>query len=260
MSLHPSCLMRRNSLLGLSLAIGLIISPVEKTMSQSIVTDRDIVGDGVSLLEIKEQVCALVNLHQLNPLPPMCVSGAGERFVFATSTTSTAGGSIVQWANNLLNPNLLFTDGLLAGDAICQKHADDAGLPGNYKAWLSTDNVDARDRIGDHTWIRRDGQVVAANKTQLLSCDVNAMNECLQNTIQTENFGNQNQFQWTGTWADGTGDYGGQMQKENCLNWTTNNGSYDGYEGVMLGRDYGWTAISNPVACSVSYSIYCFQQ
>ncbi len=49
--------------------------------------------------------------------------------------------------------------GLDGADAICQKHANNAGLPANqYRAWLSTSDEDAAARIGSaRGWVRPDG-------------------------------------------------------------------------------------------------------
>jgi len=68
-------------------------------------------------------------------------------------------------------PNLAFVTstshtgalgGLAGADAICQARAQAASLPGTFKAWLSTADVNAIDRLGSASgWVRIDGKPVA---------------------------------------------------------------------------------------------------
>lgn len=241
------------------LVIGLATSPADYARSDSIVAEGDIVGDGVSLQAIKDTLCQhLDSVHGISPLPALCVPGMGERFFFATSTGSSAGGNLVQWANDLLNP-VTFTDGLVAGDAICQKHADDAGLPGSYTAWLSTDTVHAKDRIGDYTYISQNGNIVASSKAELLSCEPPySLNSCLQSTIKSE-YGTTplSNGHWTGTYEDGTSDRNGTAGKGHCANWTSTTGS--SWEGSPHATNHSWTIdIGQP--CSIDgRGIVCIQ-
>jgi hypothetical protein len=74
-------------------------------------------------------------------------------------------------------PNLVFVtsthhDGNLGGvagaDAICQARAQAAGLPGTYRAWLSTAGASALSRLGSASgWVRPDGKLVARSITDL---------------------------------------------------------------------------------------------
>lgn len=197
----------------------------------------------------EDAYCCQENWDQqcVNEVSTICT----ERFIFATSSMSTAGGNFVDWANTIVSGGA-FTDGLAAGDAICQKHADDAGLPGIYTAWLSTSTADAKDRIGDHTYTNKDRTIVANSKAELLSCTTGG-SECLQNRIQNEN--GVEVFDpdvWTGTKSDGTKD------ANTCSNWTTNT-TGNGRIGDPGTKFWGWTDASNKL-CSDSFRLYCIQE
>lgn len=78
---------------------------------------------------------------------------ATANVAFVTSTRFTAGA----------------LGGLAGADAICQEHAQEAGLAGTYVAWLSLPGDDARDRLGDATgWVRPDGRPLALDKQQII--------------------------------------------------------------------------------------------
>ncbi len=74
-------------------------------------------------------------------------------------------------------PNLVFVtsthhDGNLGGlagaDAICAARAQAAGLPGTYRAWLSTASESALSRLGSAAgWVRPDGKLVARSSSDL---------------------------------------------------------------------------------------------
>src|SRR4051812_38795722 len=72
----------------------------------------------------------------------------GNNYVFVTS---------IQQNGNL--------GGLAGADAICQTRASFAGLPGTYRAWLSTTAVDAEARFFHSTspYVLTDGTTVVAN-------------------------------------------------------------------------------------------------
>ena len=245
----PKVHRRRIPVLGYFLATGLFAAPVVMADGVSIQTEGDGVFDGVSIGELRDALCDYLSATGATPLPPSCVLIPGQRFLFATSTASTSGGNILQWANNILTPTT-FTDSLEAADGLCQKHADDAALPGTYSAWLSTDTVNAESRIGDYIWITRAGEIVADDKAQLTSCTAGG-SSCLQNQIANEN-GVVNSFEaWTGTGADGT------SSNANCLGWTSSSGGSQGYTGDPNQIDFNWTKtfFTN---CNLSRALYCF--
>ena len=94
-------------------------------------------------------------------LPPFVLPG---KKVFLSSSTGT--GNLQSWPDSGGNA------GLAAGDAICRARATAGGLANasNFKAWLSTDSVNAGDRITSNgPWVRLDGVKVADTKAALLS-------------------------------------------------------------------------------------------
>lgn len=246
----------RNLVLGLCLLIGLLILPAEQAHSESVVTDGDIVSDGVSLHLLREAVCQNASALGISPLPVVCYLGENERFIFATSTTSTRGGNLPWWAFDLLGVDT-YTDGLLAGDAICQKHADDAGLPGSYRAWLSTSFVNAKDRIGDYSWRRRDGALVAESRSQLLSCTFQGP-PCLQSMILAENGTIPPATVFTGTAEDGTGV--DAPPPTTCDDWTNDSALVEGWLGLTGSTDYQWTSLGNAACNQLNIGLYCLQQ
>jgi|GEM_PF-2280256 hypothetical protein len=57
--------------------------------------------------------------------------------------------------------------GVAGADVECTKRAAAAGLPGNYRAWLSSSAVDAKSRVGNGGWVRVDGRPFARNLATL---------------------------------------------------------------------------------------------
>ncbi len=134
-------------------------------------------------------------------------------------------------------------------DSICQQRALQGGLYGasSFVAWLSTDTVDARDRIVDAYYLRVDGMTVATSLADLTDGSIAApidRNEfLLLNSFATDHV-------WTGTAADGTAN--GIF---NCDNWTgtVSNAGF----GKTSRTDTFWTGIGGP-ECADQYPLYCF--
>lgn len=122
--------------------------------------------------------------------------------------------------------------GLDGADAHCGRLAEAAGVTGKtWRAYLSTDQVNARDRIGSGPWFNAKGVKVADDIASLHS-DANGINKETGLTEKGEvvkGRGDQpNEHDiLTGTKADGTVD-----GTNTCSNWTTS-----GAEGAaMLGH------------------------
>ncbi len=122
--------------------------------------------------------------------------------------------------------------GLDGADAHCGRLAEAAGVTGKtWRAYLSTDQVNARDRIGSGPWFNAKGVKVADDVASLHS-DANGINKETGLTEKGEvvkGRGDQpNEHDiLTGTRADGTVD-----GTNTCSNWTTS-----GAEGAaMLGH------------------------
>jgi len=112
--------------------------------------------------------------------------------------------------------------GLEGADAHCQKLADAVGAGGKtWRAYLSTDGVNARDRIGSGPWYNAKGEPIASNVADLHS-DANKISK---QTALTEGGAvvngrgdtpNMHDI-LTGSNADGTSAVG-----MSCADWTSN--------------------------------------
>jgi hypothetical protein len=145
--------------------------------------------------------------------------------------------------------------GLAGADAICADRAAAAGLPGTYRAWISTSTENAVARLGSaRGFVRIDGQPFANSVSDLLAnrifnplriaetgADVSAGE--LPDTPAVTVF--------TGTLSDGTVATG-----STCSDFTVTTGS--ARRGEVSGGPASWTARQNS-NCSTSRRLYCFQ-
>jgi hypothetical protein len=140
-------------------------------------------------------------------------------------------------------------EGLAGADAHCQEDAEDAGLTGTWRAWLSDINLDARDRIPDGQYQLVDGTVIADNKDDLTDGFLNA--PISLNERGEEDVG----FVWTGTSPDGTG------AEDNCDNWTNDLEEADfGFSDETGRRWTSYVATGDaPTSCNQGdFKLYCF--
>ena len=168
----------------------------------------------------------------------------GVKFVFASSTLSD--GDL---------------GGLEGADTQCNVLAANVGLPGEFVAWLSTDSVNAVDRLAgsDGPWFNTNGEMVATSLADLTRGDIN-------NPIDFDEDGigpltpTENVEVWTGTLGDGTG--GGAY----CLGWTSGSAEDSGVRAKIDRSDLGWTDLGaspcDSLAGSVIFDkrIYCFER
>lgn len=109
--------------------------------------------------------------------------------------------------------------GLDGADAICQRLAAavDAGDK-TWRAYLSTDTVDARDRIGEGPWFNQAGVQIAADLDELHDEDTvfNGNPNLILDETGVVAPANEHDI-LTGTLQDGTAAPG-----LNCANWTSN--------------------------------------
>lgn len=164
-----------------------------------------------------------------------------DKFVFATSA---------EYQGDL--------GGIEGADAICQMHADAAGLPGTYYAWISTTENSPSLRFNQNHGIYYlpNGAKIADNWGDLTdaSVDINInLNEFGNSTFNNYVF---NQV-WTSTSADGTLE----TAAGNCANWTTNRSSYNATFGRKDRSNTHWT-YEPPftTSCNNFRRLYCFQQ
>lgn len=141
--------------------------------------------------------------------------------------------------------------GLAGADAICQQRATEAGLPGSFIAFLSTEAIPARTRLdGSRGWQRVDGAPVV----DLLADLFNLRG---WNPIATDEYGRDvrasNNFVWTG--SDSTG---GPVTGVVCNEWTTGSSAVSGRFGSSA---RGATQLFNHgyQPCQRSSRLYCFE-
>lgn len=160
-------------------------------------------------------------------------------------TTTTGPGVLAQW------PQAQGATGVVAGDAICQAEARTRGLTYSerYRAWLSTPTAKARDRIsGPGPWVRPDGAVVAANRTELFSGVLSTgFSQAADGTYMDVSF-------WSGTAGDGTASV------SHCANWTSGVGSGATGASAFTGQDgAGWSAVSAANCELAQLRLLCFE-
>jgi hypothetical protein len=158
-------------------------------------------------------------------------------------------------------------DGLTGADQKCQQMAQDAGLTGIYKAWLSDSSVAAPDRMTHNSlpYVRTDGQVLANDWNSLVASGQYLM----QSNIICDEYKNCSAFEthngtnncagyniWVGptTYLMYTSD-----DMKSCDNWTSSqlkDMSNSGSNFIDIISTFRYCIQS----CSTSLRIYCFQQ
>jgi hypothetical protein len=201
--------------------------------------------------------------------PPAAIDAAAlpSFSFFITSTGGPSGGDF------RLAPADL--DGLAGADALCQAKAT-AAVPAaaskTWRAYLSTDKVNARDRIGAGPWFNRAGVMVASSVANLHDAAANMLNKA-------------NSTDENGAVVNGRGDLPNQhdiltgstaagmaIVNNNCANWTSSAaagvtaqvGHHDRQGGGADPTSWGAAHASN--GCSGAAlaasggrgSIYCF--
>lgn len=160
--------------------------------------------------------------------------GAQRRVVFVTERTIS--GNI---------------GGLGGGDAICAAEAADAGLAGQFVAWLSNgdDAFNAKSRfLGDAGWyLTNDGGEVFTGPSAMTN--TSAPKVGIDRTARGQTIGGGQA--WTGLWGDGA-----RFGKD-CTGWTSTQN--DGVPGDIGATTSGWTGAA-PDFCTAEKRLYCFQR
>ena len=131
---------------------------------------------------------------------PPCMPGANRVFVTSRAYTgdlATAGAA---------------ADGLAGGDAICQRHAAEVGLGGEWIAWLSSGFVECYRPVGRGPWYTVDRCELQVEDRFAL------IDEGPVSALRTDEAGATVDFDrfWTGT------DRGGNSGTiDNCEDWTS---------------------------------------
>ena len=150
--------------------------------------------------------------------------------------------------------------GLTGADSKCQQLATDAGLPGQYKAWLSTDTQDPDNRFTHPNvpYVMTNGTKVADSYADLIAGVLDSGPYLILAPINiTEDKGTQTPTGvWTGTLPNGTSIVG---MGQNCSGWTSSSDAGTGATGDDIWQDAHWSAGGN-LPCSNLYPLFCFEQ
>jgi hypothetical protein len=142
---------------------------------------------------------------------------------------------------------------LSGADIKCQSLASAAGLPGNFKAWLSDGTASAASRLVHSALPYKlvDGTLVANNWTQLTSGTLaHGISETETGTVLPGGFG-----VWTDTEANGSASAFGNA----CSNWTDGTSGSTAVFGIEGQSTSGWTANAT-ISCDNVFFLYCIQQ
>jgi len=139
--------------------------------------------------------------------------------------------------------------GVAGADAICAAQALDAGLEGEFKAWLSTIVSPVADRVTQAVgpYVLVDGNLVANDWDDLVDGSILVPINLDANGVERAG------EVWTGTLADGT-----SYLDDDCGGFT--NGSTGmALCGATASTTETWTANITPV-CSTHLGLYCIEQ
>jgi len=183
----------------------------------------------------------------------------------------TFGLGLIQgtWTALQVNPKYVFVanqfiegDATVAGyDNLCNVEASAVGLPGTYKAWISTTTTGPATTFTHATgqYLRTDDVVVANNWADLTDGTLAA-------PINRGSTGNLvSGLAWSNTAANGNpANLGGSALADSCSDWTTQ--FAQGAVGDISQTDSRWTSLpygqGGQQFCSDFFglSFYCFQQ
>jgi hypothetical protein len=136
--------------------------------------------------------------------------------------------------------------GQAAGDDICMKRAQAAGLSGTYKAFLGTLAQTAIQHLGTaNGWVRTDGKPFAASRAAI-------QNGQIWHPPRVDEFGNVlgDDRVGTGNRTDGTTGY-------NCSDWSSGTSSSYYMTGTTVGGGPCWSSFFSP-PCDQPFRIACF--
>ena len=139
--------------------------------------------------------------------------------------------------------------GLAGADAVCDALAAEAGLPGEYVAWLSTVGMPARERLeGASGWVNTRGEPFAASLDDLL-----AMEQLFP--IRYDETGSDRVDTLVATATTSAGELDTTAGASDCNGWTEAVGEVRTGRTGGLGRS--WTS-SWQSGCTTTRSILCF--
>lgn len=142
-------------------------------------------------------------------------------------------------------------NGLAGADAECQDSAKSAGLPGNFRAWLSDDQnspVTRFDTSFTGAYQRLDKVPIAVGWDELSDGKLSA-------PISIDETGADvmvSKYAWTGTTTTGA------PALQTCSSWTSAAMASVGAVGDILALDVAWTE-ADVRPCTGSWRLYCFE-
>ena len=138
--------------------------------------------------------------------------------------------------------------GLEGADVLCNFEAQGAGLPEVYAAVLSTNAVDARDRLVDGTFIQATSlEVIATSVDDLIDGALSAAP-----SLGPSGEDRAAASVWTGSTATGT------VADDTCSGWSSSNSIFSGAFGAAGSTDGGWLA-ADVGLCITRRAIYCVE-
>lgn len=139
--------------------------------------------------------------------------------------------------------------GLSGADGKCNAGAQQAGLPGSYRAWLSTDTASPTTRLTRGAYVLVTKALVAASWADLTDGTLDAAIDVTEGSVHLSG----TQTAWTNTLVSGAA-----AGTTHCAGWTSS-GMTAGKFGNVLGKGATWTEAGD-AACSIQRRLYCFQQ
>lgn len=149
-------------------------------------------------------------------------------------------------------------DGFAGADALCQGWANDAGLVGNWKAWVGSAALPVSSRFVHSSRPYRvayTGASIADDWDDLVDGTIGApINITDKSEILDLGQSCAACPVWTGTSA------GGLPLAGNCADWTAKDADAVGAAGSCTLSDMRWTEGCPDAACQQGLRIYCFEQ
>ena len=131
-------------------------------------------------------------------------------------------------------------------DTFCNQQASQAGLPGNYVAWISNSSTSAKSRLGTaRGWIRLDG-LPFADSVATMTADRKVYYPVAYDSLGRPT----STTAMTGTKEDGTPD------SSNCAGWTTTSGVQ--MTGGSASKGAGGWSTGVGTLCDATMNWYCF--
>lgn len=139
--------------------------------------------------------------------------------------------------------------GISGADIKCSEVAAQAGMGGSFIAWLSSSQVDARDRLGSASgWLNTREYPFADQQAELLT----------QGQVYYPIAYDESGLPVTGKVATGT-TASGTAAAENCDDWSSSAADTALVSGELSAGSLLWTEDDDGSPCSEPYHIYCFQ-